>query len=248
LQKIQQIALDLTNACSKNCWFCYNHSHLGGDTLWKPEEVICFALDCFENGVEAFSLGGGEPFEYSGLFEIIDGIKDKLYTTVTSNGLNLEHQSFFDDFVKHLPDKIHISIHCPEQQEEVDRVIRMVRKLEDYPVKSGVNLLVSTKNLEESKKVLCQLEEEGIGRDRIILLPMKYQFSPTAEQMRDTAGGIPFQSPSCLLGCRRPAHYCSVTWNKKVSPCSYSPSKTDLMDLSFAGLMDALSRIEFQKC
>ena len=245
---IRQIALDLTNSCSKNCWFCYNRSHDGGNTLWTVPEIISFALDCHANGVEAFSLGGGEPLEYEGLFEIIDGIKEELYTTVTSNGLRLEDERFFQEFTKHLPDKIHISIHCPENEEEVSHVIRIIKRFEGYPVKTGVNLLVSTKTLEEAKNALAKLEKNGIGRDRVIILPMKYQLSPTPEQIKEITGGRPFQSPSCLLGCKRPEHYCSVTWDKKVSPCSYSPSKVGLEELSFKGLVEALSRNDFESC
>lgn len=248
MQQIRQVALDLTNSCSKNCWFCYNHSHTGGNTRWTVPEVISFALDCHANGVEAFSLGGGEPLEYDGLFEIIDGIKDELYTTVTSNGLRLEDENFFQEFTKHLPDKIHLSIHCPDDGEEVSRVIRMVKRLDGFPVKSGVNLLVSTKTLEEAKTVLTKLEKCGIGRERVIVLPMKYQLSPTPEQIKEITESRPFQSPSCLLGCKRPEHYCSVTWDKKVCPCSYSPSKVRLEEVSFRGLVEALSNVRFESC
>lgn len=248
MQQIKQVAIDLTNSCSKNCWFCYNHSHDDGDTLWTVPEVIGFALDCHANGVEAFSLGGGEPLEYDGLFEIIDGIKDELYTTVTSNGLRLEDENYFQKFTKHLPDKIHLSIHCPDDEEEVSRVVRMVKRLEDYSVKSGVNLLVSTKTLEAAKTALAKLEKNGIGRNRVIILPMKYQLSPTLEQIKEITEGRPFQSPSCLLGCKRPEHYCSVTWDKKVCPCSYSPSKVGLEELSFKGLLGALSKVRFESC
>lgn len=246
--QIKQVAIDLTNSCSKNCYFCYNKSHSDGYTLWKPKEVVSFALDCFKNGVEAFSLGGGEPLEYEGIFEIIDNIKDYLYTTVTSNGLRLEDKEFFEEFIHHLPDKIHISIHFPEDKIEVDRVISMVKKLENYPLKSGVNLLVSTKNVSESKNVLRLLEKNGIGRERIILLPMKYQFSPSEEEVIEVAGRKPFQSSSCFLGCKRPIQYCSVTWNKMVSPCSYSPSKIVLDDITYEGLIRALSKVDFKSC
>lgn len=248
MSQIKQVALDLTNSCSKNCWFCYNHSHSDGETLWVPDEVINFAHDCFANGVEAFSLGGGEPLEYDGLFRVIDRIKDKLYTTVTSNGLRLLDYTFFHKFTSHLPDKIHISIHCPEDRKEVKRVISTVKRLEEYPVKTGINLLVSTKTLEEARAALREIEKNNITRDRIIILPMKYQFSPSSEQIKKIAGEKPFQSPSCLLECKRPAHYCSVTWDKMVCPCSYSQSKEELKEISYQGLIRALTAVNFQTC
>lgn len=246
--EIKQVAIDLSNACSKGCWFCYNHSADTGDTLWQPDEVIQFALDCFNHGVEAFSLGGGEPFEYDGVFEIIDAIKPKLYTTVTSNGLELEDQSFFHAFLSHLPDKLHISMHCPEDPVEVHRVVHMIQRLDEYPVATGVNLLVSTRNLEEAREAFRFLLLSGIRRDRIIVLPMKYQYSPTADQLKEVTGGRPFQGPSCLLACHPPVHYCSVTWDKKACPCSYSPSKVELDDISYDGLVTALEKVSFVSC
>ena len=71
---VERLSIDLSNYCSKQCSFCYNHSTKEGNTLWKPSEVIAFASDCVKNGVKAVSLGGGEPFEYDGVFEVIDAL------------------------------------------------------------------------------------------------------------------------------------------------------------------------------
>ena len=58
--------------------------------MWKPEEVIGVASDCVAHGIRAVSLGGGEPFEYDGIFDVIDALYPKCYLSVTSNGLPLE--------------------------------------------------------------------------------------------------------------------------------------------------------------
>ena len=71
---IELLSIDLSNYCSKQCAFCYNHSTKEGNTMWKPEEVIGFASDCVAHGVRAVSLGGGEPFEYDGIFDVIDAL------------------------------------------------------------------------------------------------------------------------------------------------------------------------------
>ena len=42
---IELLSIDLSNYCSKQCPFCYNHSTRAGNTLWKPQEVIAFASD-----------------------------------------------------------------------------------------------------------------------------------------------------------------------------------------------------------
>ena len=56
------------------------------------EQVIDFASDCIGHGVKAISLGGGEPFEYDGVFDVIDALYPKCYLSVTSNGLPLENE------------------------------------------------------------------------------------------------------------------------------------------------------------
>lgn len=245
---IKMVSLELTNRCSKNCPFCYNHSSKEGEIRWETEEVIHFVLDCHKHGVEAFSLGGGEPLEYAGLFDVIDGIKEELYVTITSNGLLLEHDSFFEEFSHHLPDKIHLSLHNPENQDEVDRILRTIHRLEVLPVKSGVNLLVSSKNVHPTSVVYKRLTTEGIGPDRIIVLPMKYQDTPSLEDLKKVVSIGRFQAPGCLQGCRRPKEFCSVTWDKKAHPCSYSSDRVALETLDYDGLVRALNTVCFRPC
>ena len=55
--------------------------------MWMPEEVIDFASDCIAHGIKAVSLGGGEPFEYEGIFYIIYALYDKFYLYIKTNWL-----------------------------------------------------------------------------------------------------------------------------------------------------------------
>ena len=59
---LELLSIDLSNFCSKQCSFCYNHSTRDGNTVWTPDEVIRFVSDCIGHGIKAVSLGGGEPF------------------------------------------------------------------------------------------------------------------------------------------------------------------------------------------
>ena len=53
IEMIEQISIDLSNYCSKQCPFCYNHSRPEGATRWRPSEVIRLATDCIAPGVRA---------------------------------------------------------------------------------------------------------------------------------------------------------------------------------------------------
>ena len=124
------ISIDLSNYCTKQCSFCYNHSRKDGNTLWQVDEVISFASDCISHGIKALSLGGGEPFEYDGVFDIIDALFPKCYLSVTTNGLPLENVDVWQMLTEHKPDKVHVTIHHPDYIQEVRRVINIVKQLD----------------------------------------------------------------------------------------------------------------------
>ena len=245
---LDRISIDLSNYCTKQCDFCYNHSTKEGNVLWTVEELIPFILDLHEHGIEAVSFGGGEPFEFDGIFKLISSLMSEMYVSVTSNGLPLEKESVFAELLENKPDKIHITIHHPENKEEVDRVIRLVKKISEVGIKSGVNLLVSDFNAVEAKSVYAELLSNGITSDRIILIPRRFTCTPTPKQLSEVAQGKPFQSPSCLMGCKKPTEFCSISWDKKVNWCSYASGKQPITELSYKGLMDALNQVEFGCC
>lgn len=244
---IEMLSIDLSNYCSKQCSFCYNHSTKRGNVMWTPSEVISFAKDCITHGVKAVSLGGGEPFEYDGIFSIIEALYSLCYLTITSNGLPLDNPDIWNQLRLQHPDKIHLTIHRPQSEEEVMRVVRQLNALEKIGIKPGVNLLVGKDNLpaaitafEEVSKVLAT--------EQIILVPQRFGNTPAPRELAKVAKNRPFQSPSCLLACTPPSHFASVTWDKKVGKCSFTAGKEPLPTLNFEGLCAALSMESFKSC
>lgn len=244
---IEQISIDLSNYCSKGCPFCYNSSNRDGATSWKPSEVIEFAKSCIEGGVKAVSLGGGEPLEYEGIFDIIEALYPLTYLTLTTNGLPLDSPSLIESLKLRKPDKMHISIHNSDNETEVARVLRQVTLLEELEIKPGVNLLISAKKTEHCKAVYASLRKL-LEQDQIILIPQRFIDTPTAPQLASVTEGEPFQSPSCLLKCERPKHFASTSWDKKVNWCSYAGGKQPLDSLDYQGLVSALLKVKFTSC
>lgn len=244
---IEMLSIDLSNYCSKECTFCYNHSRRQGNTLWQPTEVIDFVSDCVKHGVKAVSLGGGEPFEYEGVFDVIDALYPQCYLSVTTNGLPLERPEIWQQLCLHKPDKIHITIHNPNKDSEVERVARMLPRIAQLGIKPGVNLLVGADKVKAARLVYMRLRQY-LSSDQIILVPQRFSNTPTVKQLASVAGGKPFQSPSCLLGCRRPKDFCSVSWDKKVNSCSFATNKVTLESLSYNGLIESLKKVAWQSC
>ena len=244
---IEQISIDLSNYCSKGCHFCYNSSHRDGSTSWKPSEVIGFAKSCIECGVKAVSLGGGEPLEYEGVFDVIAALYPLSYLTLTTNGFPLDSPSIIDSLKLHKPDKIHISIHNADIETEVSRVLRQITLLEDLEIKPGVNLLINANKVEPSKAAYASLRKR-LEKDQIILIPQRFSDTPTAQQLARITDGEPFQSPSCLLRCERPKRFASISWDKKVNWCSYAGGKQPLESFDYQGLVSALQKVKFTSC
>lgn len=245
---IEQISIDLTNKCGKGCSFCYNKSSSSQGHIWKKEELVDFIEDCINNGVEAISFGGGEPLEYPYVFEIIEYFSSRAFVSITTNGILLDNEDIVDKLKVSRLDKLHISIHNPEDINETERILRQVRKINSTTaIIAGINLLIKKDNISVCKKIYQTFLKFIDPRD-IILVPMRFQNTPNPRQFLEITDGKPFQSPSCLLKCSKPSTFCTISWNKKAHWCSFAPDKEEILELTYSGLLDALSKIKFRSC
>lgn len=241
------ISIELTNRCQKACWFCYNHSLPEGDTTWTPDEVVSFVEDCATHGVKAVSFGGGEPLQYEDIFEIFTRLKGTLFRSMTTNGLLLD-EAMLQRLVEVEPDKIHVSIHFPQRRTEVERVIRQVHEIEAKGIRSGINFLVTQTDLIAAQNAAKMVRDSGIGNDRIVYLPMRSQDTPTPKEMATVAGGNAFQSMSCLMQCAKSPRFVSISWDKQVAWCSYTVTRSPLLDLTYQSLLNALDGLGLEFC
>ncbi len=244
---IELLSIDLSNYCTKECPFCYNHSTRDGNIMWAPDEVISFARDCVMHGVKAVSLGGGEPLEYEGIFDIIDVLMPLCYLSVTTNGLPLLNSHIRRGLEIHKPDKVHITLHNPEDAKEFQRIYDQLDEIKDMGIKPGANLLVANDKIFFAKAAYKRLRIK-LMPDQIILIPQRFSKTPTPNELALVTDGEKFQSPSCLLDCKPPVNFVSVSWDKKVNHCSYAGGKMPLEELSYEGLIKALSKVHFISC
>ena len=246
MTRLERLSIELHDRCGKECWFCYNASAPTGTAAWQPDDVIAFALDCARHGVQALSLGGGEPLEYPGLFAILHALRGHLYRSLTSNGLHLDHH--FDQLVAAAPDRVHLSIHFPGRTAEVTRVISQLTRLTAAGIPTGINLLVSSSHLDDAIACATQLRAAGIANDRIVYLPMRGRDTPTASQLSTVAGGRPFQSMTCLSACGPSPRFASLDSHRRVAWCSYTRSRHPLSSLTHASLLASMHDLALEPC
>jgi MoaA/NifB/PqqE/SkfB family radical SAM enzyme len=244
---LERVSIEVTNACSKACWFCYNRSRPEGETRWLPEELIAFATDCATHGIKAVSFGGGEPLQYPALFEVLERLRGVLFRSITTNGLGLAGTTL-DRLVASAPEKVHVSVHFPDRAAEVERVIRQVVALADRGLRSGVNLLVARSNLDAAARAAGALHASGIGNDRIVYLPMRGRDTPTPDELAAVAGRARFQSMTCLTACARSPRFAAIDWKKTVAWCSYTEARRPLAEPTYRALEAALDGLGLTFC
>lgn len=244
---LRVVSLEPSRRCSKACAFCYNGSGPDGDGLWTADDVVTFGRDLAKHGVEALSLGGGEPLEWPGVFEALEGLRGTLARSLTTNGLPLADSALFARLVAAQPDKVHLSIHEPSDRQEVERVMADVTRLAEHGVPSGVNLVVRRSELASSRHAAHAMRRAGIGGERIVYLPLRGGRTPTPEELALVAGG-PFQSMTCLRRCAPSERFVSVGADRTVAWCSYTRTRSTLSELTHAALLAALGGLGLEHC
>ena len=247
---IKLVSIELTQRCQKGCPWCYASAVPEGRTFWQPDVLLSFVKDLHANGVEAVSFGGGEPLEYPWILSFLDNLLDvPIFVSMTTSGLLL------DDRVMRLlstrVDKVHVSIHFPENVQEVTRVTKQVQALSALGMKSGINFVVKGKHPDLEETAVRLIKDAGIGSDRVIFLPLRgvgIPMDPKPVQRLGKILGAKWQSTWCLLECKESARFVSVDWEGKVGYCSYTSAKTKMEEFTYAGLKRALASKELVFC
>lgn len=240
------VSIELSRRCQKGCHFCYNGSTPTATDAWAPDDVIAFVDSLAAHGTRSVSLGGGEPLEYPFLDTVFEALRDKVFLTMTSNGLLLDEQLARVSQLN--PAKMHISIHFPHNHREVERVIRQVKSLRMLGIRAGVNLLVRRDRLAAAQRAAESVRAAGIRNDAIVYLPMRGAQTPTPQQMATVAGATKFQSMTCLLQCGKSPRFASVDANAYAAHCSFTTERRRLETLDAPGLAAALAGLGITFC
>lgn len=245
--EIERLSIELTERCGKGCGFCYNGSNRDGGTSWELDALCAFVLDCAAHGTRAFSFGGGEPLEAPELlWPVLDALRGRAFRSLTTNGLLLD-AAVVARLAGTVVDKVHVSIHNPQDPDEVARVVAQVGALAAAGVRSGVNLLVRGSRLAAAAAAVRTLAAAGIANDRIVYLPMRGTDVPSPAEVGQVAAGR-FQSTTCLAACGASPRFAAISAARTVAWCSYTVARRPLVAPSHAALVAALVGLGLVDC
>ena len=245
---VERLSIELSELCSKGCGFCYNGSNREGATDWTAGDLTAFVVDCATRGrIKAFSFGGGEPLEAPELlYPVLAALRGRAFRSMTTNGLLLDSEKIAA-LVEAAIDKVHVSIHNPQDTDEVMRVIANVTALAAAGIRSGVNLLVRKSRLDAARFATRALHDAGITNQRIVFLPMRGVDVPSPADVAHVADG-PFQSTTCLAQCASSPRFVSISARRTVAWCSYTVERRRLATPTYDALVATLDGLGLVSC
>jgi MoaA/NifB/PqqE/SkfB family radical SAM enzyme len=242
---LERLSVELTDRCAKACAFCYARASPAGVRAWALQDLLALVRDCAAHGTRAVSFGGGEPLEYPHLGALLTATRGLLFRSVTTSGLLLDDA--LPLLARVAPEKVHVSVHFPEDRAEVERVAWQVAALEGEGIRAGVNLLVRRSGLDAAREAARTLREAGIRNDRVAYLPMRPGDTPTPEELASVAGG-PFQSATCIAGCSPSPRFASLAADGTVARCPHTQERAPLPAFTHAALVETLTGLGVTPC
>jgi hypothetical protein len=168
------------------------------------------------------------------------------FVSLTTNGLHLDRQlSMLSRFP---PDRIQLSLHHLEEPEELERILHQLRTLRQLGLRAGVNVLLRRSQLAAARLAARRLWAAGLSAHDVVWCPQRGgEDQPEPTDLARVVDG-PFQSTSCLLGCRKSPRFCSVDALGRAAYCSFTRARRTLSRFDAEGLAQALGELSLEAC
>jgi len=200
--RVYAVALELTRYCNQGCDYCYNawraEPHAAGPADDRWLQRIDRLVSAFE--IDHFTLTGGEPFAYRGLFDCMDRLREHgVPMQLISNG-GLVDDALAERVAVYAPRFIQVTLNGPDADTHeamvgaghFERTLKGVRAL----VRAGVRLVgcvvVSRRNAARVGEALALWQSLGV---RDIALS---RFSPAGYAANHVAQLLPSQADVTL--------------------------------------------------
>ena len=243
----EMVHLAITNKCNVNCSFCYV-KRTGSDM--NTEQIMTLIDNLSEMKVFQIAIGGGEPFLRDDLLQIIRYCKKKgIIPNITSNGQLLDKPVIKE--LAGIVGQVNLSVNeCLDSKTDYSKKICM---LNDEGVRTGVNLMVSHKNIGTIEKTIAELvklpiqnivilrpkptqniswyyENRLIQDDLSLLKPIIMRYPDIIRVdcslvclMRDVSPEV--LKYKSVFGCVGGVRFCTIRNNGDVYPCSFFNGK-----------------------
>lgn len=163
----EALHLVITEDCNQVCQGCFfsnikpqkQSKHMALDTF---KEIVELAS---EHKVFQIALGGGEPFTHPHFFQMVHQIhSNKMVPNVTTNGLLLDEESI-EKLISSGLGQLQLSLNGISadfhglSRPHFTKVIKAIELCKRFPIRWGINVMVSKENLHHLNDMLKQINE-----------------------------------------------------------------------------------------
>jgi radical SAM protein with 4Fe4S-binding SPASM domain len=226
--RVNAIALELTRYCNQKCGYCYNawrdEPQAAGrmdDRLLGRVERLLDTLD-----VGYFTLTGGEPFAYKGVFDVLGLIRGRgIPVQLISNG-GLFDDALAERLAAYRPRSIQITLNGPSaalHEEHVgeghfEKTLAGIRALARHRVRVVGCMVVTRKNAHAVGETLALWKSLGVNRVALSRFsPAGYAANQVAELLPGRGDivaafeqALPYAEDGMHVQCTMPVPPCSV--------------------------------------
>jgi len=249
-----KLGISLTERCYRMCWFCYAMSHPTYPTEMDFDELSNFILELRRlKHPPLLCFGGGEPFEYRKIIDLINLLERLRYPySITSNLMKIPCN--LGEIMRY--GWLWGSIHYPSETQSVINILKSTGKKN-----VGVNIMVMRDYLPVIYDVVEEVIKAGlryiitffkaVGRG-VINKKQELTFEEKKELIVNLCrryGGVYTDSCQGLSGDKKCT--CGVSWftitvDKVLKPNSFYPSGVKLERLTLAEFLKAKDKIPKQ--
>jgi len=233
--KMVKASVDLTYRCNLKCKYCYAKANDISFEEIPVNKWIEILNHCYDKGLRALEITGGEPFLYKGILEFIDFISEKFIFEINTNGyyINKEVAKFLAD---KKPKAIQISLDAPTPKihdkyrgkgswKKALKAIEILRT-------EGIHTRISMTLHKDNKKFIKDMYKlsQKLGCELIIqsVKPAgRAEFLPTSffvNDSQDKKDSFYDFDPNFEIYCQTQLGYASISSNGIIKPCNMEPN------------------------
>lgn len=218
-------------------------------SLWTPQSVMEFAMDCVVHQVQTIHLTGYDPLNFPDIFSIITTLTPWVDLWLSINVESLQNHTILEQLKQNPPQRVIFHNYQPIIPSRTLEIMANAQELQEAGIRTMVYQYVSSRisTLQPSAEAY-QLLISVFDMMDIVLVPERPHHAPSVRNLSHITNSRQCLTSSCMRQCHWPVKSCVVTWDHQVNYCPLGGGTKPLKELDYRSLYEALISVDFCPC
>ncbi len=220
-----------------------------GQTLWTPDSVLDFAMDCVVHQVQTIHLTGGDPLAFPAIFSILKELTPWADIWLSTSVEALREHVVLEQLIQYTPQRVILHNYQPIDPTRTIEIMGNAQELQEAGVRVMVYQYASSRI--STLQPTCEayrLLRSVLDMTDIVLVPERPYNAPSSLNLWHITDDRQWFASSCMRQCHWPVKSCTVTWNHQVNYCPLAGGTVPLPSLTYPALYAALLQVDFRPC